>query len=269
MPSPIYYQWVPGAYSHIVANHYAKFLWTPQVIWVKNFTEVFESTVKSGFGIIPIENSYAGSVYENYFNLTKYNGHICDEYFLPVHHCLASISKDIGTIRKVFSHYQALIQTEKYTKSHSWETENHRDTAGSAQYVSTLENLSYWVICSEFAAEIYGLNILEKNIQDQEENTTRFFLVWLEWQYKNYNKKGKISLLFRLKSIPGALHKCLGVFANRDINITKIESIPVKDTPFEYMFWMDIDGRIELLSIQQAFAELEQFATQIRVLGDY
>lgn len=269
MSAKLYYQWVPGAYSHIVANYFSTYLSESETVGVSNFTWVFESIKNSDFWIIPIENSYAGSVYENYFNLAKYDVRIYAEYFLPVHHCLASFSRDTESIKKVFSHYQALMQTEKYTKSHSWETESYGDTAGSAQYVSTLNNPSYWAICSELAAEIYGLNILDTNIQDQEWNTTRFFLVGKEWQYKNEKKIGKISIIFRLKSIPGALHKCLGVFANRDINITKIESIPAKDTPFEYMFWMDIDGRIESPIIQQALEELKQFTIQIRMLWDY
>lgn len=269
MSAKLYYQWVPGAYSHIVANYFMEFIPWSETVGVTNFTWVFEAIKNSDFWIIPIENSYAGSVYENYFNLAKYDVRIYAEYLLPVHHCLGSLTKDIGTIKKIFSHYQALMQTERYIKSHSWETENYGDTAGSAKYVSTSNNFSYWVICSELAAKIYGLNILDTNIQDQEWNTTRFFLVGKEWQFKNEKKIGKISIIFRLNSIPGALHKCLGVFANRDINITKIESIPVKDTPFEYMFWMDIDGRIESSTIQKALEELKQFTTQIRMLWDY
>ncbi|MBP9779054.1 prephenate dehydratase [Candidatus Gracilibacteria bacterium] len=269
MSTKLYYQGVPGAYSHIVANYFQGYITESEVIGVTNFTGVFEAINDSDFGVIPIENSYAGSVYENYFNLAKYDVRIYAEYFLPIHHCLASIGDDIGSIRMIFSHYQAILQTEKYIKSHNWPTENYADTAGSAKYVSTSNEVSYGAICSELAAETYGLNILDTNIQDQEGNTTRFFLVGKEGLFKNEKKVGKISLLFRLNSIPGALHKCLGVFANRDINITKIESIPVKDTPFEYMFWMDIDGQIESASIQKALEELKQFTMQIRILGDY
>jgi prephenate dehydratase len=265
----LYYQWVPGAYSHIVAKHFGESISGSEVIWVSNFTWVFESIKDADFWVIPIENSYAGSVYENYFNLAKYNTRIFSEYFLPVNHCLASISKDIGTIEKVYSHYQALMQCDNYITNHHWKWENHGDTAGSAKYVSESGDTTKGAICSTLAAEIYGLNILDTNIQDQDGNTTRFFLVGKEWLSINPEKIGKISLLFRLKSIPGALHKCLGVFANRDINITKIESIPVKNTPFEYMFWMDIDGRMESIFVQQAFEELQQFTTQIRILGDY
>ncbi len=267
--SPIYYQWVPGAYSHIVGNHFAEILWTSEVIWVPNFAQIFESTKQSGFGIVPIENSYAGAVYENYFNLAKYDVRIYAEYFLPVNHCLASPSKDLKSIEKIFSHYQAILQTEKYTKSHGWATENHGDTAGSAEYVSKSWNISYGAVCSELAAEIYGLNILDRNIQDQDENTTRFFLVGQEWQYENTSKIGKVSLVFRVKDIPGVLYKCLGAFATRAINITKIESLPAKDSPFEYMFWMDFEGLLDSQDVRGALEELSFFTTKVRILGDY
>lgn len=218
---------------------------------------------------MPIENSYAGAVYENYFNLAKYNVQIYAEYFLPVHHCLASPSPDIGSIKKVFSHYQAIMQTEKYSREHGWTNENHGDTAGSAEYVSKTQDLTYAAICSELAAEIYGLNILDRNIQDQDGNTTRFFLVGKSGQYENTAKSGKISLIFRVKDIPGALYKCLGAFATRGLNITKIESLPAKDSPFEYMFWMDIDGLLCSYDVRSALEELAFFTTNIRILGEY
>lgn len=269
MSTKIYYQGEPGAYSHIVGNHYAKLLGTDTVIWVRNFAEIFESIRESGFGIIPIENSYAGSVYENFFNLAKYNAQIYAEFSLPVYHCLASKSDNIQSIQKVFSHYQALSQCENYITSHGWIAENHGDTSGSAKYVSEENNPSYAAICSELAWEIYGLNILDREIQDQTGNTTRFFLVGREWQYENPEKKGKISLLFRVKSVPWVLYKCLGAFATRSINITKIESLPAKDSPFEYMFWMDIDGFMGDTDIKWALEELRYFTTDIRILWEY
>lgn len=269
MTSLIYYQGVPGAYSHIVGNHFAKSLGSDEVIGLSNFAGIFESTKESGFGIVPIENSYAGSVYENYFNLAKYDVRIYAEYFLPVNHCLASTSSDLHTIRKVFSHYQAIMQTEQYTRVHGFTTENYGDTAGSAEYVSKLGDPSYAAICSELAAEIYDLHILDRNIQDQDGNTTRFFLVGKDGQYENSAKSGKISLIFRVKNIPGVLYKCLGAFATRAVNITKIESLPAKDSPFEYMFWMDLDGLLDTPSVRGALEELAFFTTDVRILGEY
>ena len=269
MSTPIYYQWLPGAYSHIVGNHFAELLGTPEVKGVKNFTEIFESIKEEGFGIVPIENSYAGTVYENYFNLAKYDVRIYAEYFLPVHHCLASLSNDINSVKKVFSHYQAIMQTEKYSRAHGWTTENHGDTAGSAEYVSKSDDMTYGAICSELAAEIYGLHVLDRNIQDQNGNTTRFLLVGPDGQYENTAKAGKISLIFRVKNTPGVLYKCLGAFATRGLNITKIESLPAKDAPFEYMFWMDVDGLLNLETIRLALEELALFTTDIRILWEY
>lgn len=252
-----------------MGNHFAKLLGSDQVIGLPTFTGIFESTAESGFGIVPIENSYAGAVYENYFNLAKYNVRIYAEYFLPVHHCLASPSRDITSIQKVFSHYQAIMQTEQYTKSHGWIGENYGDTAGAAEYVSKTGDLSYGAVCSELAAEIYGLNILDRNIQDQDGNTTRFFLVGQDGQWENTTKSGKISLIFRVKNIPGVLYKCLGAFATRAVNITKIESLPARDTPFEYMFWMDLDGLLDSEVVRGALEELAFFTTNVRLLGEY
>lgn len=137
---------------------------------------------------MPIENSYAGAVYENYFNLAKYESRIYAEYFLPVHHCLASPSSDIYSVQKVFSHYQAIMQTEKYTKMHGFVTESHGDTAGSAKYIGESGNMTYGAVCSELAAEIYGLHILDRDIQDQDGNTTRFFLIGPNDQFENTEK---------------------------------------------------------------------------------
>ncbi|MDD2916854.1 MAG: prephenate dehydratase domain-containing protein [Candidatus Gracilibacteria bacterium] len=265
----IYYQGLPGAYSHIVGNHFAKVLESDRVIGVPNFTGIFESIQELGFGIVPIENSYAGAVYENYFNLAKYDMRIYAEYFLPVNHCLASPSSDVTSVKKVFSHYQAIMQTEKYTASHGWTTENHSDTAGSAEYVSKTGDITYGAICSELAAEIYGLHVLDRGIQDQKGNTTRFFLVGRDGQWENTAKTGKISIIFRVKDIPGVLYKCLGAFATRALNITKIESLPAKDSPFEYMFWMDIDGFLDSDEIHGALEELAFFTTDVRILGGY
>lgn len=218
---------------------------------------------------MPIENSYAGAVYENYFNLAKYNVRIYAEYFLPVHHCLVSPSSDIATVKHVFSHYQAVMQTEKYCKTHGFTAENYGDTAGSAEYVSKTGDVSNGAICSELAAEIYGLHILDRNIQDQDGNTTRFFLVGRDGQWGNTAKSGKVSLIFRVKDIPGVLYKCLGAFATRAVNITKIESLPAKDSPFEYMFWMDLDGLLDSESVRGALEELAFFTTDVRILGEY
>ncbi len=125
MTTSIYYQGVPGAYSHIVGNHFAKTLDTGNIIGLSNFTAIFEAIKESGLGIVPIENSYAGAVYENYFNLAKYDVRIYAEYFLPVCHCLAAYSSEKNTIKKIFSHYQALMQTDTYTRLHGWTTESY------------------------------------------------------------------------------------------------------------------------------------------------
>jgi len=265
----IYYWWVEWAYSHIVGNFYWEKLGIKDVEWVKNFKEVFEEIIKWNYWIIPIENSYAGSVYENFFNLSKYDVKIYDEYYLDINHCLVSTSSNISSIKKVFSHYQALMQCENYLNKNNLTQESYLDTAWSAAYIKELQNSEFWAICSEFAGEIYWLNILEKNIEDQSGNTTRFFLVGQNWLNLWLEKKWKISLIFKAKSVPAVLYKCLGAFATRNINLTKIESLPAKENPFEYMFWIDLDGRLDSVEVKWALEELKFFTTDIRILWDY
>ena len=265
----IYYQWVPGAYSHIVSNHYKDTLWLSESIWVDSFIDIFNYINKGDLWLIPIENSYAGSIYENFTNLVKNNVKIYSEYFLDIQHSLVAKTDNINNIDKVMSHYQALMQCENYIKLKWWEEEICLDTAYSAKYISENWDMNTAWICSKLAWEIYSLNILDENIQDQLDNTTRFFLVAKDGFEFNLSKSKKTSLIFRTKHIPASLYKCLWVFATRNINLTKIESLPSKDTCFEYMFWIDFDASTEDDYVKEALDELSYFTNYIRVLWAY
>lgn len=265
----IFYQWFPWAYSHIVWNYYWKLLDIENIEWVINFKDVFEKIWEWNLGIVPIENSYAGSVHENFFNLIKNDFEIYGEYNLNISHNLLSTSQNKKTIKKVFSHYQALIQCENYLAKNWFEEEFYSDTAWSAKYIAELKNDEYWAIASRLAWEIYWLNILEQNIQEQDWNTTRFFLVGEKWLNLNIEKIWKTSLIFKVKNMPAVLYKCLGAFATRHINLSKIESLPAKDNPFEYMFWIDFEWNIESDLLKWALEELKFFTTDIRILGSY
>lgn len=265
----IYYQWEKWAYSHITWKFYSEKLDISELVWVKNFMEVFENIIKWNLWIIPIENSYAGSIYENFFNLVKYDVEIYSEFYLDINHCLLSTSKNKNTIKKVFSHYQAIMQCEKYLENNWFIWEYFSDTAWSAKNISELKNNELWAIASKFAWEIYWLNILEENIEDQKWNTTRFFLVWKKWLNLNLEKTWKISLVFKTKDIPAVLYKCLWSFATRNINLSKIESLPAKDGPFEYIFWLDIEKDLEQKIINEAIEELKFFSKDLKILGDY
>ena len=266
----IYYQWEPWAYSHKVWLEIAKKLKiNPQnVTGLFSFKDVFEKiTNKNWIWIIPIENSYAGSVHENFFHLSKYDVKIIWEYYLEISHCLVSTSKDIKTIKKAFSHYQALMQCENYLKNKWIKPEVFWDTAWSAKYIKEQNNPELAAISSELAAKIYWLNILEKWINDQKWNTTRFFIIVpRNLNLQPTSKNNKISIIFKVKDIPAVLYKCLWAFATRNINLTKIESIPTQENKFEYMFWIDLE---KTKDFNQAVEELKYFAKQVKILWEY
>jgi len=269
----IYYQWYKWAYSHQVWLKVAKKynINEENIIWLFSFKDMFDKVVKNnGIWIVPIENSYAGSVYENFKNLVNYNVKIIWEYYLEISHCLLSTSKDKKTIKKAYSHYQALMQCEKYLKKNNIEGIAFWDTAGSAKYVKEQNNNEIASISSELAAKIYWLNILEKWINDQKNNTTRFFIISRkDNNIENFSKDKKYSIVFKTKDIPAVLYKCLWAFATNNINLTKIESIPTKEKQFEYMFWLDFEDIKDKNKIDNALNELWFFAKDIKILWNY
>ncbi len=276
----IFYQGIEGSYSSYVASLLAKNLWDwQQSQGVFSFKDLFESVVgKSWIWIVPIENSYAWSVHQNFFLFSKYNVKIVGEYYLPIRHALLGVGK-IEDIKKVISHPQALMQTEDFVSQHWWETQEVADTALAAKIVAQEGDPSVGAIASPYAGEIYSLNILKKGIQDQDGNTTRFFVIVPNDFDQNIQSKitdefsakpyEKVSVLFRLKDIPAALYKALGAFATRGINLTKIESVPAKQKAFEYIFWLDFQKNVPEKLVKEALEELEFFSKEIKVLGVY
>jgi prephenate dehydratase len=256
-----------------------------RIVWVFSFRDMFDKVVENNWiWIVPIENSYAGSVHENFYHLVSYPVEIIGEYYLEVSHCLASVWNDLKKIKKVYSHPQALMQCENYLKSKWIQPLSWWDTAWSAKYVKQLNDPTVGAICSELAAEIYWLNILDRWINDQKGNTTRFFIIkksdkFLE--YRQYWSKSqiklssdrflneKMSIVFKVKDMPAVLFKCLWAFATRAINLTKIESLPAKQWPFEYMFWLDFELPKDKSIVDWALEELKFFAKDVRILGVY
>ena len=276
----IFYQGIEGSYSSYVASLLVSNLWdTYSSQGVFSFKELFENVVnQSWIGVVPIENSYAWSVHQNFFLFSKYNVKIIGEYYLPIRHALLGIG-EVEDIKKVISHPQALMQTEDFVSQYWWETEEVADTALAAKIVAQKKDPSIGAIASPYAWKIYGLNVLKRGIQDQDGNTTRFFVIVPEWVHQNIQSKisddfsakpyEKVSVLFRLKDIPAALYKALGAFATRGINLTKIESVPAKQKAFEYIFWLDLQKNVPEKLVKEALEELEFFSKEIKVLGVY
>lgn len=273
----IYYQWEPGAYSNIASREVAKNLGLSednnlQIIGLENFGLVWEKISQGHIGVLPIENSYAGPIHENLFGFSRIQASIIGTYNLEISHCLLSLEQEISSVHTAISHPQALDQTYKYLNTHTIKRENFYDTAWAAKYISENKISWYASVSSSLAAEIYGLNILDEHIEDQEWNTTRFLVVCLTPDIKKYtyqHKKSKTSVLFETRNIPASLYKCLWAFATNSVNLAKIESLPSFGTPFASQFWVDFEGTTGDKNVQKSLEELELFTTELRILGEY
>ncbi len=263
----IAFQGEPGAYSE-----QALFGYFGQVDTVpcESFDLVF-AAVSSGQcqqGLIPIENSLAGSIHQNYDLLLRHNLHIVGEYFLRVRHCLISLpGVEKSVIKKVISHPQALGQCAAYLRQLDVKTEPVYDTAGSVKILKASGERTTAAIASKRAAEIYEMQILQEGIEDNMENYTRFLAISEDAVEPQVD--AKTSIVFTLKNQPGALFKALSVFALRDIDLAKIESRPLAGTPWNYLFYIDFVGAISDESVNRAINHLGEYALMLRVLGSY
>ncbi|RPI75450.1 MAG: prephenate dehydratase [Ignavibacteriales bacterium] len=259
-----------GAFSEIAAEKFfnKKIITSP----VYSFEEVFGNVNKelSDYGIIPVENTLYRSVFENYDLLLKYKVYVVGELNLQIHHCLISQEKySLKEIKKVYSHYQALGQCSRFLESlENIEVVPTYDTAGSVLIVKQNNDEPSAAIASSYAAKIYKMKILAKNIQNKKINYTRFFIISRK-KFEPPLINPKSTLSFDLKSVPGALHKALGVFANAGINLSMIESRPIPEKPFQYTFYVDISGDVEDENIKQALKELSNLTITIKKIGTY
>lgn len=264
---PIACQGVQGAYSGKAAN--ALFPDSP-VVFHKQFEDVFEAVNqnKARFGIIPVENSTAGSVHESYDLIMKYKFFIVGAYDLKVEHCLcAKEGVSFENIESVYSHPQALSQCNIFLKNFDFTGINFSNTAAAAKFVSESEKTNIAAICSESAAKQYGLKIIRKGIQNVVNNTTRFIVISKELVIDDDAEK--ISLIFSAPHRTGSLYRVLGRFSMTGLNLTKLESRPIANGKFDYYFYVDILGSVmdgETLDLLCALSdELPEFS----FLGNY
>ena len=257
-----------GAYSEMAV--YSFFGQSVEVKPCKSFDDVFE-TVKAGevnFGVVPIENSIEGSVNRTYDLFLEYDLKVCGEIIIRISHCLiAHKGTKIDQIKTVYSHPQALAQCRKFLEDHKLKAISTFDTAGSVKMIKEGNMLDSAAIASERAAQIYDMTILEKEIEDIKNNSTRFFV--LDKQDSPYSGEDKTSIIFAAKSVPGALYKILKEFADRNINLTKIESRPTKSTPWEYHFYLDFEGHRTETKCQQALESIKDKTVFVKILGSY
>jgi prephenate dehydratase len=264
----IAYQGEPGAYSEAAG---LKFHGSADLLPHPSFEDVF-SAVLSGaatHGILPVENSIGGSIHRNFDLLAEHDLHIVGEVELLVEHCLLAYS---GTtreaLRRIYSHPQALAQCENFLRAiPNVEIVATYDTAGSAKLIRDGALKDTGAIASARAGKIFGLEVLASNIQDYELNLTRFVIV--ARQAETVADADKTTVLFALPNQPGALFKALSVFALRDIDLTKLESRPIRGRPWEYMFYVDLSVGRQDMRCARALVHLAEFAKWVRTLGSY
>jgi prephenate dehydratase len=236
----------------------------------RSVAEVFRAVTegKGSFGVVPAENSQAGSINETYDLLLKCALNIYGEVELEVNHCLMALpGETLESIKTVYSHPQALAQCERFLSKMNVEIVPSYDTAGSAKLVGEKRLANCAAVASRRVAEIYGMELLAENIQTIAGNYTRFFVVSKE--KAGHGADNKTSLVFATENSPGALYHCLGAFATRGINLTKLESRPSKDRPWEYVFYVDFEGHTEDSQCSQALAELQGLIRFLKILGSY
>jgi chorismate mutase/prephenate dehydratase len=257
-----------GAYSESAV--YAFFGKKAEAKPCRDFKDVFESVAKqeTQFGVVPIENSLEGSVNQTYDLFLKHDLKVCGEVIVKIDHCLiANPSTRLEAVKAVYSHPQALAQCRNFLEQLGRELIPTYDTAGSVKMLKEKGLKDAAAVASERAAELYGMKILARDIADNPENYTRFFV--LSKEDSPVTGKDKTSIIFSAAHAPGSLYHALGEFASRKINLTKIESRPTKQTAWEYNFYLDFEGHRNEERCAAALKALEKYATFIKILGSY
>jgi chorismate mutase/prephenate dehydratase len=262
------YQGEPGAYSEEAAKRF--FGPSTRGIGYESFDGVFEAVERgeAPFAMVPVENSLEGSITRAYDLLLDSPLMVCAETELRISHCLIALPEaTLDTIKYVYSHPQALGQSRNYLKKLNVEVVPSIDTAGSVKMIKESGKTDAAAVASARAAELYGMKILAKEIEDNPHNFTRFFVLSKEDAPPTGNDK--TSIVFSLKHKPGSLYDCLGEFAKRKVNLTKLESRPTRHQPWEYNFYMDIAGHREEPTVGEALKALEEHAVFVKILGSY
>lgn len=257
-----------GAYSEeAIRRHFGDEVTT---LPVETFADIFRA-IQAGraiTGMLPVENALTGTIAQCYELLIEYDFRVQAEILLPIRHVLlASAGTALEDVKRVKSHPQALAQCAETLQRRGWEPVAAYDTAGSARALSEAPEPHTAVIASALAGEMYGLAQLDSGVEDSPSNSTRFFLIGVDDPPRR--DPCKTSLVFTLRHKPRALYDCLGAFALRNINLTKIESRPMRGRPWQYWFYLDFEGHWREPGAEAALVDLLRQASLVMMLGSY
>jgi prephenate dehydratase len=266
----IVFQGEPGANSHLACREaYPDY----EPVACPTFEDAFAavSSGEAALGMIPIENSIAGRVADIHHLMPHSGLHIVAEWFLPVRHQLLGLKgTTLADIRTVESHVHALGQCRNIIRKLKIKAIVAADTAGSAREVSEAGDRTRAAIATKLAADIYGLDVLSENIEDEAHNTTRFIVLAREARHaQSGNGPVVTTFVFRVRNIPAALYKAMGGFATNGVNMTKLESYMIEGNFFATMFYADIEGHPDDHNVALALKELEFFSKEMKILGVY
>lgn len=268
-PIIVAFQGEHGAYSEeAVRQHFGRDV---ETLPCPNFQCLFEAvlTGQATYGMLPVENALAGTVAQSYELLFEHDMRVQAEVILRVQHMLlAPAGTKLSDIQRVKSHPQALAQCEGYLRRRGFEAVVAYDTAGSARDLAANPEPHTASIASGLAGELYGLTVLDRGVEDEPYNSTRFFVIGLHDAPRTEGPQ-KTSIVFAVRHRPAALYECLGAFARHEVNLTKLESRPMRSKAWQYWFYLDFEGHAEDPQCKQALMGLLQSASMVKLLGSY
>lgn len=265
----IAFQGLEGAYGHAAAIHF--FGKEADIHHVRRFEDLMIEVQEgiTDFGVLPIENSSAGAVTDNYDLLLKYNNYIAAETAVPIQHCLLGTpDAELSDIQRVYAHPQALMQSSEYLNAQkSWQQLSMENNAVAAKKIHDEKDRTQAAVASEIAGELYGLKTLQKEINNTKDNTTRFLILSKEPVY--CADAQTVSLCFELPHTSGSLYNMLGNFIFNHVNMKRIESRPVPEKAWEYRFFVDIEGNLDTPAVKNALYGIMREAQNVKILGCY
>lgn len=264
----VVFQGAEGAYSQAAMIQY--FGEQVNSFHVESFRDAMNAIDEGSadFAVLPIENSTAGIVSEIYDLLAEFENYIVGEQIIQIEHCLMAVpGTDLSDIRTVYSHPQSLMQSARFLNQYPWQQVSMQNNAFAAKKVSQDKNRNQAAIAGEYAAKLYGLEILKKGVNQSSTNSTRFIIVTNQKIFRTDAKK--VSICFEVPHESGSLYHMLSHFIYNNLNMNRIESRPIEDRNWEYRFFIDFDGNLSDSSVKNALRGLREEARNMRILGNY